>query len=109
MHESDIIIHLTANNPAISDDQLEEHMFEVLAAVEEHAADAVEGVVVAVDFDRRDIELAFSMCHETQSQAQRTVADVLTLIETHTPVTFRASDAAVRSASGDERSLALCQ
>ena len=108
MHESDIIIHLTAQDPAISDDQLEDHMFEVLSTVEDHAPDAVEGVVTAVDFGKRHIELAFSLSHETQSQAQRMVADVLSLIEARTPVTFRASDAAVRSASGDDRSLALC-
>lgn len=109
MHESEIIIHLTANDPAISNDGLEDHMFAVLAAVEEYADDAVEGVVVAVDFDKREIELVFSMCHKTQSEAQQIVANVFSLIETHTAVSFRAHDTAVRSQVGDEHSLMLCQ
>lgn len=109
MHESEIIIHLTANDPAISNDALEDHMFEVLAAVEQHADDAVEGVVVAVDFDKREIELAFSMCHKTQAEAQQIVANVFNVIETHTAVSFRRSDVAVRSHADDEQSVALCQ
>ena len=109
MYESDIIIHLTSTDTTISNDALEEHMFEVLEAVEQHASDPVEGVVVAVDFTRRDIELAFSLSHETQSEAQRIIADVLSLIEVHTSVSFGATDSAVRGQAGDKRSFALCQ
>ena len=108
MHESEIIVYLTATDPTIPNEVLETHMFEVLEIVESHA-DAADGAVVAVDFDKHQIELAFSLCHETQSQAQRTIADVLSLIETHTSVKHDASFASVRSQHQDEeRSLTPC-
>ncbi|HEV3002412.1 MAG TPA: hypothetical protein VGW75_16840 [Solirubrobacteraceae bacterium] len=87
MHESEIILKLSTENPAVDDETLEEHMFAVLHAVEEYA-DSALGPVVAVDFDNRTIELAFSLLHDTQSQAQKIVSDVLKVIEAHTPVSF---------------------
>jgi hypothetical protein len=80
-------------------------MFAVLDAVETYAGETAEG---AVNFDTRAIELAFSLCHETQSEAQRKVADVFSLIETHTPVAFGASEASVRHQGREERLLTLC-
>lgn len=87
MYESEIILKLTTSNPSLDESALEDHMFAVLDAVEEHAESAL-GPVVAVDFDEKTIELAFSLCHNAQSEAQQVVSDVLKVIEAHTPVSF---------------------
>lgn len=107
MRESEIILHLSAANDQIADETLEEHMFEVLQAVEDHASDIALGAVTAVDFDNHAIELAFSLCHDTQSEAQRKIADVLSVVEQNTPIKFGAADTHVRAQDRADESLAL--
>lgn len=108
MNESQVVIWLAATDEEASEELLEEHMFAVLEAVEEYATDTAEGPVVAVDFDKRAIELAFSLNHETQSEAQRKIAEVLQVVERHTPVSFEGTDSSVRKNDADDRSLVLC-
>lgn len=110
MHESEIILRLTTTDSSIDDTTLEEHMFAVLDAVEQYAESAL-GPVVAVDFDDRSIELAFSLCHQTQSEAQRVVSDVFKVIEANTPVSFGETTAHVGKPAPEEHAgdLALVQ
>lgn len=103
MHESEIILNLKAADPSISDDALEQHMFAMLDAVEEHVESAL-GPVVAVDFDHRAIELAFSLCHETQSDAQQVITDALRAIESKTPIAIVESTSRIGRPPRDEQS-----
>jgi hypothetical protein len=108
MRESEVVVQLMAANPEIPDESLEEHMFAVLEAVEQHAADIALGPVVAVDFDAHAIELAFCVCHRTQADAQQKIADVMAVVEQHTPVKFGSSNATVNEPNqADSRPVAL--
>ncbi len=98
---------LGATNPDITEEQLEDQMFEVLEAVEEHAPEVALGPVVAVNFTERFIELAFTVCHEAQSEAQRKIAEVVALIEQHTSLSFGGPDTSVREPDADHGGYAL--
>lgn len=85
-----------------SPDDLERDMFDVLAAVERHADDAVVGPAVALNFATSTIDLAFTVFAETLSQVHTAVGRVLQAIEQHTEVMFSETDThARRPAAGD--------
>lgn len=106
MHQSDVTLTLIAEEQ-IDSEMLEDYTFSVLAAVEEHAGDLIEGPVVAADFAANAIELDFTVCHDSQSDAQHKITQVLALIEQHSPVLFGAHDASVRATEVEEHAATL--
>jgi hypothetical protein len=81
--ELDIIITL---NPRIdmNDALLEDKMNEVLEIVENRASDIALGPAVAIDFDEKSIELAFTVQADAPSGAHAVVAKVMEIVEQHT-------------------------
>jgi len=80
--EYETIVTLTATEP-MDRKQLEEHMFEVLEVVEEHASDFALGPVVAGNFAEHQIELAYTVMANEQSEAHARSDEVIEKIGRH--------------------------
>jgi hypothetical protein len=93
--EMDLVLTLTSACDR-DRDELEEHMFQVLEAVENQAADVAMGVVVSCNFADHSIELGFTVVAETQSEAQAKASRVLEAVEKHTTLKFSGANTSVR-------------
>ena len=74
-HEYETIVTLTATEP-VSRERLEDDMFAVLDAVEEHAADIALGPVVGAHFGQSAIELAYTVLANSQAEARARADEV---------------------------------
>lgn len=102
MAEYEIVLQLRAPGE-VGNEALEEHMLEVLGVVEGHARDVALGPVVAVDLEKRHIDLGFCVEAESLEQAQSRVASVLRTIEEYSAVQFTpvAASSNVAAHAGD--------
>ncbi len=101
MTDYDIVLQLCAP-PTVNRDRLEEHMYGVLGVVEDHADEIALGPVVAVDFEDRLIDLAFTVQASSLEQAQQRVLDVIGIVEAKADLGFTptaTSSARVREGS----------
>lgn len=107
MAEFEIVLQLCAP-PGIERDALEGDMFDVLAVVEDRAADIALGPVVAVDFAEREIELAFSVQAADVRGANDAVGKVLGIIGSDTGVDLTPRVATTSAVQGQHVSGGLC-
>lgn len=84
---------LTLTAPeGVSAAQLEDDMFDVITAVEQHAGDAVLGPAAALNLATSTIDVAFTVSAGAISEAQAVVGRVLQVIEEHTSLDFSQAD-----------------
>jgi hypothetical protein len=88
--EYDIVVNLRAVE-SVDRDELEDRAFEVLDAVEQHAGGIADGAGVAANFPRHEIELVFTVFAAKPSEVHQRVADVMAIVEQHTPITMAGS------------------
>jgi hypothetical protein len=88
--EYDIVVNLRSVE-TVDREQLEDRMFEVLNAVEQHASEIADGAGVAANFPRSEIELVFTVFAERPSEVHQRVSDVMAVVERHTPITMSGS------------------
>lgn len=79
--EHEIVLDFVVN-PPLAPVQLEERVFEFQRVADEHLASMVDGPVVAGDFSRSSIEVAFSFAG-SMADLHRAIAEVVESLEAH--------------------------
>jgi hypothetical protein len=94
-NEFDVIV--TLQSPAVlAPDVLEDHMFQVLEAVEKHAGDLALGAVTSANFKDSSIELAYTVMADSLSEAKAVDSKIMAVVEQHTDLNFSGSDSSWR-------------